>query len=88
MNDKGNRYAIHALKDRRAALAGEVLKFKQAIRDREKQLGHLDACLRVLDPSYRADTVPPKRLRNVKLFGGGELNRLTSTPSDGQMGGR
>lgn len=76
MNENGNRYAIHALKDRRATLAGEVIKFKQAIRDREKQLAHLDGCLRVLDPDYRANTVPPKRLRNVKLFGGGELNRL------------
>jgi hypothetical protein len=31
---------------------------------------------RELDPSYRADTIPPKRLRRVKLFGNGELNRL------------
>jgi len=76
MTENGNRYAIHALKDRRATLAGEVQKFKQAIRDREKQLSHLDAALRILDPDYRADTVPPKRLRQVKLFGGGELNRL------------
>jgi hypothetical protein len=32
--------------------------------------------LRELDPSYRADTIPPKRLRRVKLFSNGELNRL------------
>jgi hypothetical protein len=32
--------------------------------------------LRGLDPSYRSDTLPPKRLRRVKLFGNGELNRL------------
>ncbi len=76
MNEKGNQYAIHALKDRRATLAGEVKQFKDAIRHREEQLAHLDACLRVLDPSYRSDTVPPKRLRQVKLFGAGELNRL------------
>lgn len=76
MNDNGNRYAIAALKDRRATMAGEIVRFKQGIRDREKQLAHLDATLRVLDPSYRADTVAPKRLRQVKLFGSGELNRL------------
>lgn len=76
MNEKGNKYAIHALRDRRATLAGEIIKFKQGIRDREEQLIHLDATLRILDPSYRADTLPPKRLRRVKLFGGGELNRL------------
>jgi hypothetical protein len=76
MNEKGNQYAIAALKDRRATLAGEIVKFKQGIRDRQEQLAHLDATLRILDPEYRADTIAPKRLRQVKLFGGGELNRL------------
>jgi hypothetical protein len=76
MNEKGNRYAIAALKDRRATLAGEIETFKQGIRDRQEQLSHLDATLRVLDPEYRSDTIAPKRLRRVKLFGGGELNRL------------
>jgi hypothetical protein len=76
VGDKGNKYAIAALKDRRATLAGEIERFKQGIRDREDQLSHLDATLRVLDPSYRADTIAPKRLRRVKLFGNGELNRL------------
>lgn len=75
-NEKGNRYAIHALKDRRATLAGEVIQFKEGIRYRLEQLSHLDAALRILDPDYRADSLPPKRLRQVKLFGGGELNRL------------
>jgi hypothetical protein len=76
MNEKGNRYAISALKDRRATMAGEIVQMKEGIRDREEQLTHLDATLRVLDPSYRADSIPPKRLRRVKLFGSGELNRL------------
>lgn len=76
MTENGNRYAIHALKDRRATLAGEIQQFKQGIRDREEQLSHLDATLRILDRAYRADTIAPKRLRRVKLFGGGELNRL------------
>jgi hypothetical protein len=76
MNEKGTRYAIHALKDRRATMAGEFVQFKQGIADREKQLAHLDATLRILDPSHRADAIPPKRLRRVKLFGYGELNRL------------
>ena len=57
-------------------MAGEIVQFKQGIRDREEQLAHLDATLRILDPSYRADTIAPKRLRRVKLFGGGELNWL------------
>src|SRR4051794_4869425 len=76
MNEKGNKYAIHALKDRRATMAGEIVQMKEGIAYREEQLTHLDAVLRELDPSYRADTLPPKRLRRVKLFGNGELNRL------------
>jgi len=76
MNELGNKYAIAALKDRRATMAGEILKFKDGIRHRQEQLAHLDATLRILDPEYRSDTLPPKRLRQVKLFGGGELNRL------------
>jgi hypothetical protein len=56
------------LKDRRATMAGEIVQFKQGIAGREEQLSHLDATLRILDPSYRADTIPPKRLRRVKLF--------------------
>jgi hypothetical protein len=57
-------------------MAGEIVRFKEDIRYREEQLQHLDATLRVLDPSYRADTIAPKRLRRVHLFGGGELCRL------------
>jgi hypothetical protein len=73
MNEKGNRYAIAALKDRRATMAGEILQMNEGIRYRDEQLIHMDAVLRELDPSYRADTLPPERLRRVKLFGSGEL---------------
>src|SRR3954447_2495856 len=67
-NEKGNRYAISALKDRRATMAGEIVQMKEGIAYREEQLTRLDAVLRELDPSYRADTLPPKSLRRVKLF--------------------
>ena len=63
MNEKGNRSAIAALKDRRATMAGEIVQMKEGIRYREEQLTHLDATLRVLDPEYRADSIAPKRLR-------------------------
>lgn len=76
MNEKGNRYAICALKDRRATMAGEIVQMKEGIRHREEQLTHLDPTLRVFDPSYRADSIPPKRLRRVKLFGNGETGSL------------
>ncbi len=75
MTPKGNQYAIAALKDRRATIAGELVQFKEAIRYREELLAHLDASLRLFDPDYKADTIPPKRLRRLKLFAAGELNR-------------
>jgi hypothetical protein len=40
---------------------------KEGIAYREEQLTHLDAVLRELDPPYSADSVPPKKLRRVKL---------------------
>jgi hypothetical protein len=83
-NEKGNRYAIHALKDRRATMVGEIVQFKEGIAYREEQLSHLDAVLRELDPSYRADTLPPKRLRRVKLFGNGELPAHSGHPQAGR----
>ena len=46
---KTNQYAISALKDRRATLAGEIEQFKQGIKDREEMLSHLDATLRALE---------------------------------------
>jgi hypothetical protein len=59
------------LKDRRATLAREIVQFKQGIVDCEEQPSHIDATLRILAPAYRADTIPSKRLRRVKLFGNG-----------------
>jgi hypothetical protein len=76
MNEKGNQYAIAALKNCRATMAGEIARFKQGIWDREEQLTHLDTTLRVLNPSYWADTIAPKRIKQFKLFGQGKLNRL------------
>jgi hypothetical protein len=61
------------LKERRATMAGEIVQMKEGISYGEEQLSHLDAVLRELDPSCRADTIPPKRLRRVKLFGNGEV---------------
>ena len=66
-NEKGNRYAIHALKDRRATMAGEIVQ--------------RDAVLRELDPSYRADTLPPKRLRRVKAIRQRGIEPVPSGPA-------
>ena len=46
-------------------------------RHRKEALGHVDATLRLLDPSVDIDAIPSKRIVNrIKLFRQGELGRL------------
>ena len=45
--ENGNRYAIHALRERRAAIDGELRQCEQRIRHLKEMLGHLDATLSV-----------------------------------------
>ena len=77
MNDKGNRYALSALRDKRAVLASEIVQLERQLRHRKEALGHVDATLRLLDPSVDIDSIPTKRPRKrVKLFRQGELGRM------------
>jgi hypothetical protein len=77
MNDKGNRYALSALRDKRAVLASEIVQLERQLRHRKESLGHVDATLRLLDPSVDIDAIPTKRPRKrIKLFRQGELGRL------------
>lgn len=75
--EMGNRYAITALKDKRASLAGEVIQLKKKLEWAEAQLRHVDATLALFDPKADPNAIPNKRpLKRVKLFRQGELNRL------------
>jgi hypothetical protein len=77
MNEKGSRYSLSALRDKRAVLAAEIVQLERQLRHRRESLGHVDATLKLLDPSYDAGSVHPKRLtKRVKLFRQGELGRL------------
>lgn len=77
MNDKGNRYALSALKDKRATLAAEIVQLERQLRHRRESLVHVDATLSLLDPSISTESIPNKRLRKrVKLFRQGELGRM------------
>lgn len=74
MSSLGNRYALTALRDKRASLAGEVASSKKQLAWREEQLIHLDHTLMLLDPSHDGSKIPPKRAaKRVKLFRQGEL---------------
>lgn len=76
MNDIGNKYALAALKDKRASLAGEISQLKKQLSWRQEQIAHVDATLRLFDPSAKPETIPTKRpYKHVKLFKQGELGR-------------
>lgn len=76
MNELGNKYALAALKDKRAALAGEITQLKKQIAWRQEQLAHVDATLLLFDPKADPDRIPAKRAyKHVKLFKQGELGR-------------
>jgi len=77
MNEKGSRYALSALKRKRASLAAEIVQLESKLKARRDSLGHVDACLMLLDPSCAVEDIPNKRLpKRVKLFRQGELGRL------------
>jgi hypothetical protein len=74
-NEKGNQYALAALKRKRGDMAGEIQRMKGMLAYRQEQLAHLDASIKLLDPDFPVETIPPKRPRQVKLFRHGELGR-------------
>lgn len=77
MNEAGNRYALAALKDRRATLSGEIADLKRQLAWRVQQLDHVDACLTIFEPGFDPDKIRKKLIRKrVKLFKQGELGRL------------
>jgi hypothetical protein len=75
--EKGSRYALSALKRKRASLAAEIVQLERQVQSRKDSLGHVDACLRLLDPSFPVEAIPNKRIvKHVTLFRQGELGRL------------
>lgn len=76
MNDRSNKYAMKALKDKRASLASEIIQSKRHLRHLQEALGHVDATIKVLDPSVDVGRIPNKRVvKRVRLFRSGELGR-------------
>jgi hypothetical protein len=81
MNEKGSRYAISALKNKRAVLAAEIVQLERQLRHRRESMQHVDACLRMLDPTLAVESIPNKRLpKHINLFRQGELGRLILGP--------
>jgi hypothetical protein len=76
-SEKGSRYALSALRRKRAAIASEIVQLERQLRHRKESLVHVDATLKLLDPTIAVDDIPNKRItRRIKLFRQGELGRL------------
>ena len=57
-------------------LATEIVQLEGQLRHRKAMLGHVDATLKLLDPSVVTDAIPRRRPKRIKLFRQGELGRL------------
>jgi hypothetical protein len=74
---RGDRYALTALRNKRAAMASEIKMHEQSLRHLRESLVHVDATLRLLDPDVDVEKIPNKRPpKRVKLFRQGELGRM------------
>jgi hypothetical protein len=77
MTGETNRYALAALKERRAVVDGELRECKRRVRYLRETLGHLDATLALFDPDGNPKAIRPKRpYRRVNAFPAGHLSRL------------
>jgi hypothetical protein len=53
-HQKGNAYALAALKRKRGEMLGEIVRMKRMLAYRQEQLAHIDATITALDPSFRS----------------------------------
>jgi hypothetical protein len=67
---------MKALKDKRASIASEIVQAQRHLRHLQNALGHVDATIRLLDPSVDTGSIPNKRIvKRVRLFRQGEWGR-------------
>lgn len=61
MLEKPNKYALAALKDRRATWAGEISRLKRQPGWRQKQLDDVDACITIFEARFSVNPIVVKR---------------------------
>jgi hypothetical protein len=77
MKETSNRYAVAALRERRASIDGEIKALEAQLRNLNEALCHLDATLSMFDPDYDPKTVRARRrYERQRLFGKGKLSRM------------
>ncbi len=77
MKESSNLYALAALRERRAEIAGEITSLEERLRYLRQAVEHVDGALALFDPDGNPALIKPKKpYHRVKLFGAGKLNRL------------
>jgi hypothetical protein len=77
MNELSDKRAQAALRERRAAIAGEITQPDRHLRHLREPIRRLDATLRLIDPNGDPKAIVGERLdKRVKPCGAGKLNRL------------
>lgn len=72
-----NTYAIPALRDKRARIAGEIDSLQKRILRLIEDLNSLDQTIAMFDPSYTVGSIRPVRPnRRAHLFKMGQLGRI------------
>ena len=70
-------HVVSALVAKRGELAGEMQRYRRALRRLDEQLGHLDATIRLFAPDYDLSSVRPRQRRiGPRRFAQGECQRL------------
>ena len=75
MENLGNKYALAALRHKRAVLAGELVTLEKQAAWKRQQLAHVDATLGVFGEADPDAIKPVKPYKRIALFKQGELSR-------------
>ena len=85
--DPHTRPAIHTLERLHSELGGQILENKQRHQELSEQMRHVEACIKLLDPSYNLvvhhsdfDVLIPSHSRIGRLSGGTRISMLLGTP--------
>jgi hypothetical protein len=73
----GDTYLISGLVALRRELTGQIVALEDQAAELRKSVTHVDAVLRLVNPAFDVERVPPKRLSHrSRFFGNQELSRM------------
>jgi hypothetical protein len=73
----GHSFAVNALLDKRARIAGSILELEKNLAEHRESLVHLDATLRLLEPDIKIKDIRVKHRTGERSrhFAGGEISK-------------